>query len=257
MTRKVWWQRAVFWVPVLLVAVAVLIWATDFLRWQMVRGLFWGGPSAIAPDRQTVVIIDPMHTPPEQNLIMNPAYCLADFVTQLADVNIDIIHYPQADGTRVMQNNPVCILISGQTAPWTDYDPADLEPMFGFLKETSLPVLGICGGHQVIAQAFGVPVAPMGYQEMGYIEVELVKDDPILQGLDSPITTFNWHGEEVKEMPASFDLLGSSELCPIQIFRHREREIYGVQFHPELSGRKTDGRILLTNFLRRAGVTLR
>ena len=61
MTRKVWWQRAVFWVPVLLVAVAVLIWATDFLRWQMVRGLFWGGPSAIAPDRQTVVIIDPMH----------------------------------------------------------------------------------------------------------------------------------------------------------------------------------------------------
>jgi GMP synthase-like glutamine amidotransferase len=254
MTRKVWWRRPAIWVLVLLVIVSVLIWTTDFLRWQMVRGLFWR-PSAIEPDRQTVVIIDPMHTPPDQNLIMNPAYCLADFVTQLADVNIDIIHYPQADEARVIENNPVCVLISGQTAPWTDYDPPDLEPMFSFLRETSLPVLGICGGHQVIAQAFGAPVAPMGYQELCYIEVELVKDDPILEGLSTPITTFNWHGEEVKEMPAGFDLLGSSELCRIQIFRHHDREIYGVQFHPELSGRKPDGKILLINFLRRAGVS--
>jgi hypothetical protein len=124
MTRKVWWRRPAIWVLVLLVIVSVLIWTTDFLRWQMVRGLFWR-PSAIEPDRQTVVIIDPMHTPPDQNLIMNPAYCLADFVTQLADVNIDIIHYPQADEARVIENNPVCVLISGQTAPWTDYDPPD------------------------------------------------------------------------------------------------------------------------------------
>lgn len=256
MTRKVWWRKPATWVLVLLVIVSVLILTTDFLRWQMVRGLFWR-PAAIEPDRQTVVIIDPMYTPPEQNLIMNPAYCLADFIMQLADVNIEIIHYPQADEARVMQNNPVCILISGQTAPWTDYDPSSLEPLFSFLRETSLPVLGICGGHQVIAQAFGAPVAPMGYQELGYIEVELVKDDPILEGLSSPITTFNWHGEEVKEMPAGFDLLGSSELCRIQIFRHRDRKVYGVQFHPELSGRKPDGKILLINFLRRAGVTLR
>jgi GMP synthase (glutamine-hydrolysing) len=56
-------------------------------------------------------------------------------------------------------------------------------------------------------------------------------------------------------MPAGFDLLGSSELCRIQIFRHHDREIYGVQFHPELSGRKPDGKILLINFLRRAGVS--
>ncbi|MFY9385803.1 MAG: hypothetical protein WAQ10_08550, partial [Dethiobacteria bacterium] len=115
MARKAWWKRPVIWVLVFLVIVSVLIWATDFLRWQMVRGLFWR-PSAIAPGKQTVVIIDPMYTPPEQNLIMNPAYCLADFVTQLADVNIDIIHYPQADESRVMQHNPVCVLISGQTA---------------------------------------------------------------------------------------------------------------------------------------------
>lgn len=255
MKRKVWWKRAVFWVPVLLVAVIVLICATDFLRWQMVRGLFWR-PSEINPEKQTVAIIDPMYTPTEENLIMNPAYCLADFVTQLADVNIDIIHYPQADEARVTQNNPVCVLISGQTAPWTDYDPAELEPMFNFLKETTLPVFGVCAGLQVIAQAYGVPVAPMGYQELGYTEVQLTGDEPLLQELNSPITVFLWHGEEVKAIPENFDLLGSSELCRVQIIRHREKEMYGVQFHPELSGRKSDSRILLLNFLRRAGVTL-
>lgn len=256
MTGTARWKKTVIWVLIILVAAAVLIWVTDFLRWQMVRGLLWR-PTEIAPEKQTVVIIDPMYTPPEENLIMNPAYCLADFVTQLADVNIDIIHYPLADETRVMQNDPVCVLISGQTAPWTDYDPMDLEPAFNFLRETALPVFGVCGGLQIIAQAFGVPVAPMGYQEIGYTEIELTSDDPLLQGLENPITAFNWHGEEVKAMPLDFDLLGSSEKCRVQIMRHREKEIYGVQFHPELSGRKSDGKTILLNFFRQAGVNLR
>src|SRR5690606_41508119 len=78
------------------------------------------------------------------------------------------------------------------------YDPAVMEPMFRFLRETPLPVFGICGGHQVIAQAFGVRVAPMGYQELGYIEVELLKDDPILEGLDSPISRSEEHTSELQ-----------------------------------------------------------
>ncbi len=227
----------------------------DLLRFQMIRGLFWR-PKKLLPEKQTVVIIDPMHTPTERNLIVNPAYMLADYVTRLAPVNIDLIHYPQASAERVLKHEPLCVLISGQVAPWTGYDPEKLEPVFDFIGKSSLPLLGICGGHQVIAQAFGVPVAPMGYREIGYITVRLLLDDPLLQGLGNPITTFNWHGEEVKEMPPEFVLLGSSRLCRIQIFRHREREIYGVQFHPELSGRKTDGKTILCRFLGRAGVTL-
>lgn len=229
----------------------------DLLRWQMVRGLFWR-PSTIIPGKQTVVIIDPMHSPPEKNLIVNPAYMLADFITQLADVNIDIIHYPQAKRARVEQHAPRCVLISGQTAPWTDYKLLDLEAVFNFVRETETPLFGICGGHQIIAQAFGSPVAPMGFKEQGYTAIELTGiDDPLLEGLQSPLTVFNIHGEEIKEMPAEFELLGSSKRCPIQIMRHRERNISSVQFHPELSGRKPDGIIMLTNFLRRAGVILK
>lgn len=232
------------------------IWKADFLRRQMIRGLFWR-PKPISPGKQTAVIIDPMLTPPEKNLIVNPAYCLADYVMQQADLNIEVIHYPLADGPRVMRHSPTCVLISGLTPAWTSYDLKKLEPVFGFLRETPLPVLGICGGHQVIGRAFGVQVAPMGCRELGYIRVKLLKDDPLLEGLESPITVFNWHHEEVKGLPEGFDLLGSSELCPIQIFRHREKEIYGVQFHPEFSGRKPHGKTLLLNFLRRAGITLR
>lgn len=227
----------------------------DLLRWQMIRGLFWR-PQGISPEKQTVVIIDPMPTPAEQNLIINPAYMLADYVSRLAAVNIDLIHYPRASKGRVMQHDPVGILLSGQVAPWTDYDPQELEPVFSFLQETSVPVFGICGGHQIIAQAFEAPVAPMGYRELGYTEIELLRDDPIFQGLNSPGTVFNWHGEEVKALPADFVLLASSKRCRIQIFRHREREIYGVQFHPELSGRKTDGKKMLCTFLERTGITL-
>ncbi len=232
------------------------IWKADIVRRQMVRGLFWR-PKPAVPGKQNIVIIDPMLTPPESNLIINPAYCLADYVMQLADVNIEVIHYPKAGTARVMQHSPTCVLISGLTPAWTRYDLKTMEPVFGFLKETSLPVLGICGGHQVIGRAFGVPVAPMDGRELGYTRVELLQEDPLLEGLESPIIIFNMHHEEVKGLPEGFDLLGSSEICPIQIFRHREKEIYGVQFHPELSGRKPDGKKLLLNFLRRAGVALR
>jgi len=229
----------------------------NLLRWQMIRGLFWR-PSAIIPGKQTIAIIDPMYRPPEKNLIVNPAYCLADFVTQMADVNIDIIHYPQAHRARVKRHDPCCILISGQTAPWTDYKLLDLEAVFNFVRETEAPLFGICGGHQIIAQAFGSPVAPMGFKELGYTSIELAgSGDPLFDGLSSPLTVFNVHGEEIKEMPADFELLGSSKRCRIQIMRHREKDISSVQFHPELSGYKPDGIVMLTNFLRRAGVILK
>lgn len=256
MRSKKLYRRPLFWVLVALVAITATVWATDFLRWQMVRGLFWQ-PGEIDPRLETVVIIDPMYTPTTENRLINPAYTLADYVLQLADVNIDIIHYPEASAARVLEHNPVCVLISGQTAPWTDYEPQVLEPVFDFLTTTDLPVLGICGGHQLIAQAYGVLVAPMGYQELGYITVDLLADDPLLQGIDSPATFFSWHGEEVKAMPEDFINLGSSDLCNVQIFRHHYKEIFGVQFHPELSGRKSDGRVLLLNFFEMSGVPLR
>ncbi len=253
MNKKPWWKRPLVWVLVVLILATATILITDFLRWQMVRGVFWR-PADIDPAKETVVIIDPMYTPPEENLLMNPAYCLADYVEQLADVNIDIIHYPDADFDRVKKHDPVCVLISGQTAPWTNYREEVMEPVFEFLRETSLPVLGICGGHQLIAQAYGSLVAPMGYEELGYIQVELLEDDPFFTGLDDSITVFSWHSEEVKELPDNFINMGSTELCEIQIFRHEDKMIYGVQFHPELGGRKPDGEILMLNFFEMAGV---
>jgi GMP synthase (glutamine-hydrolysing) len=255
MRSKQQFRRPLFLV-VALNAITFIVWATDLLRWQMVRGFFFR-PGEIDSRLETVVIIDPMYTPTAENRFINPAYTVADYVLQLADVNIDIIHYPEANTDRVLEHNPVCVLISGQTAPWIDYEPEVLAPVFDFLTTTDLPVLGICGGHQLIAQAYGVLVAPMGYKELGYIEVDLPAEDPLLKGIDSPATFFSWHGEEVKAMPEDFINLGSSDLCAVQIFRHRDKEIFGVQFHPELSGRKPDGRVLLLNFFEGVGVPLR
>lgn len=255
MHRKQLSRRPFFW-GLVLTAITAIARVADFLRWQIVRGFFWR-PGEIDPRLETVVIIDPMYTPTAENRLINSAYIVADYVLQLANVNIDIIHYPEASTARVLEHNPVCVLISGQTAPWTDYEPQVLAPVFDFLTTTDLPVLGICGGHQLIAQAYGVLVAPMGYKELGYIEVDLLADDPLFKGIDSPATFFSWHGEEVKAMPEEFIKLGSSDLCNVQIFRHLNKEIYGVQFHPELSGRKLDGRVLLLNFFKAAGVPLR
>ncbi len=234
-------------------AVAAVRAGAGLLRWQMLRSLIWK-PSPIDPAKPTVVVIDPMIRPLKDYTFLKPACAVADYLEQLAFINIDIIHYSEAGDERVNFSDPVCIIIAGQTAPWSDYEEELMRPVFDFLRETSLPVLGICGGHQLIGQAFDSKVAPMGKKEWGYTRVELLKDDKLFAGLQSPITVFNLHGEELKSLPAGFDKLGTNNNCPLQIIGHRSKPIYGVQFHPELCGNRTESRTILLNFLRIAGL---
>lgn len=91
------------------------------------------------------------------------------------------------------------------------------------------PVLGVCWGHQLLAQVLGGTVEGGSY-ELGYVEVNQVKDDPLLEGLPDPFTVFATHSDHVIDLPAGADLLASNE-TGIQAFRYQQA--YAVQFHPE------------------------
>ncbi len=92
-----------------------------------------------------------------------------------------------------------------------------------------LPVLGVCWGHQLLAQILGGTVRGGSY-ELGYVEVTQECDDPLWEGLPNPFTVFATHSDHVVELPSDATLLASNA-TGVQAFRHEQ--VYAVQFHPE------------------------
>ncbi|MGI9167668.1 MAG: glutamine amidotransferase-related protein [Pyrinomonadaceae bacterium] len=145
---------------------------------------------------------------------------------------------------RVSELHPSHIILSGQSHPWESYSEEALHGVFEVIQQAPQPILGVCGGHQQIALAFGAPVDLMarlepgeGYdgakRERGYFEVETTGVG-IFKDLPRAITVWHSHFDEVKALPAGFRRTGSNETCEIQAMQHAERPVFGVQFHPEL-----------------------
>ena len=98
-----------------------------------------------------------------------------------------------------------------------------------------MPFLGVCLGHQMLADALGGRVERMAEAEVGILEVELTEDgraDPLLAGLDRKVTCLQWHGCAVTELPEGGVTLASSDVCAIQSFRVG-RHAWGIQYHVE------------------------
>src|SRR5699024_7176742 len=76
---------------------------------------------------------------------------------------------------------------------------------------------------------------------------------PIFNGIHNPFMVYEYHLEEVKEVPDHFEVLASSQLCEVQAMRHKEKLIYGVQFHPEaFDPIFPAGELILHNFFKLA-----
>lgn len=156
--------------------------------------------------------------------------------------------------------NPSHIILSGQSNPWEDYSSESLRGVFEVIHEASQPILGVCGGHQQMALSYGAPVALMerlepgkGYEgakrERGYFEVE-TSGNGIFNGLPNRLTVWHSHCDEVKELPDGFKCTASNEVCKIQAMQHENRQLFGVQFHPELFNEEFPaGKSVIENFL--------
>jgi GMP synthase (glutamine-hydrolysing) len=112
------------------------------------------------------------------------------------------------------------------------------------------PVLGICYGMQLIALLEGGGVSPSGRREYGRAEFEITTPDTLFSGFDNgeSITVWASHGDRVEVPPPGYEILARSTNAPVGAFRHREKPVFGVQFHPEVQ-HTPRGSDILANFL--------
>jgi len=178
----------------------------------------------------------------------------------IPELEILIEPFHSVSRERVRSLKPSHIILSGQSHPWEMYTPESLAGVFSVIKQASQPILGLCGGHQQIALAYGAKVGLMervepgeGYEgakrERGFLPVTNTGEG-LFKDLPSEIVVWHNHCDEVKEVPDGFRVTASNETCPIQAMQQKGRRLYGVQFHAELFNEDhPEGRKVVENFL--------
>lgn len=177
------------------------------------------------------------------------------------DVPLVTERYENVSLRRIEELKPTHIILSGQSHPWKQYTADSLAGVFDVIRNARQPILGICGGHQQIALCYGSAVDVMkrlepgttGYEgclrERGFFDVE-TDGDTIFAGLPRAISVWHSHFDEVKELPSGFRRTASNDTCSIQAMQHTGRNLFSIQFHPELFDEEhPHGRQVLENFL--------
>ncbi|WIO42887.1 aminodeoxychorismate synthase component 2 [Klebsiella electrica] len=115
-----------------------------------------------------------------------------------------------------------------------------------------IPLLGVCLGHQAIAQVFGATIVRAAKVMHGKTSPIHHNGRGVFQGLNNPLTVTRYHSLLIDPatLPECFEVTARSESGEIMAIRHREWDLEGVQFHPE-SILSEQGHQLLANFLNR------
>jgi GMP synthase (glutamine-hydrolysing) len=147
------------------------------------------------------------------------------------EVDADLVEFDVAD--RELPDGFAfdgCIVTGSRASVYWD------EPWIGELKqwvgdavEAGLPFLGVCYGHQLLADVLGGRVEGMGDYEIGYRTVEH-DGSRLFEGVDEEFTVFTTHSDRVAELPPGADLIARNDYG---VHGFRKGDVFTVQFHPE------------------------
>lgn len=152
------------------------------------------------------------------------------------DVTMDILRTADIGG----------IIVSG--GPQSVHDPNALT-MDPAIVTSGVPVLGICYGHQLIAHLCGGTVASGAAREYGKATMAVTDaTSPLFAGVPHETVVWMSHGDSVVRLPKDFAVIGATPNCAITAMASHARNIYGIQFHPEVDHSR-DGARMLENFV--------
>ena len=136
------------------------------------------------------------------------------------------------------------LILSG--GPSSVYE-RDAPKMDNRILTMGLPILGLCYGLQLIAHITQGKVKAANRKEYGTAYVSINKNVGILKGLGKKEKVWMSHGDTVYEPSPDYEILAYTKNCPVAAFKHRKKQIYGLQWHPEVIHTK-NGSKMLKNF---------
>ena len=135
---------------------------------------------------------------------------------------------------RIRQLNPKGLILSG--GPASVYSPGapKVDPA---IFELGIPVLGICYGMQLTCHTLGGRILPAHSREFGRAPCHQLPgtSNPLFDEIPPTFTAWMSHGDQVESLTGEFQPLASTSTCPNAAVRHRDRQIFGLQFHPEVT----------------------
>ncbi len=116
------------------------------------------------------------------------------------------------------------------------------------IYDSGVPVLGICYGLQLTTHLLGGEVAASHKKEYGRAELRLRQKSPLFKNIPEESTVWMSHGDKVLQLPSGFSAIATTDNSPYAAIQHREKSLFGLQFHPEVA-HSAFGRQMLENFL--------
>jgi GMP synthase (glutamine-hydrolysing) len=150
----------------------------------------------------------------------------------------------------VLKHRPQALILSGGPKSVFEEDAPRPDPR---LLAQGLPILGICYGMQLLAQAFGGKVERAGRAEYGKALLTRYSG-PLFKGLKGEVQVWMSHSDAVTELPPGWRVAAETEENPVAAIEAEGAPLFGVQFHPEVA-HTPKGLQILENFLEVAGVS--
>jgi GMP synthase (glutamine-hydrolysing) len=144
----------------------------------------------------------------------------------------------------ILKHNPKGIIFSG--GPASVYEPDAPKPDEK-VYDLGLPILGICYGLQLITHHFGGEVIKADKHEYGKAELEVLDHEDLFYNIPHYTQVWMSHADKVVKLPKGFEVIGRTFNAPFAAVRNKEKKIWGVQFHPEVSHTLL-GKEMLKNF---------
>lgn len=146
---------------------------------------------------------------------------------------------------KIREMNPKGIIFSGGPASVYEEGAPKVDPA---IFELGLPILGICYGMQLMSHMLNGKVERAGKREYGKAELRLQASNRLFESWEESEIVWMSHSDKVVELPTGFRVDAVSESCPVAAISHPERNLYGVQFHPEVR-HTVKGTEFIRNFL--------
>jgi GMP synthase (glutamine-hydrolysing) len=147
---------------------------------------------------------------------------------------------------QLSQRRPAALILSGGPESTLVEGAPDMDPE---IVESGVPILGICYGMQLAARKIGAELVKLDQAEYGPATLMISnRDTPLFDGVPEDSRVWMSHGDSVVTLPLGYQPLASTARCHVAAMGNLDKNIYGVQFHPEVVHSEY-GRVVLDNFL--------